>query len=100
MKTISLMFAVLALLVPSPTSDFASMRATDSEVAASSRAMAEPTMPAPITATSTRRAASAMSCRSLMPERQELLGLVGRPLWDIGSMGLPVAHSLLWRQAR
>src|SRR4029079_18222578 len=44
--------AVLALLVPSPTSSRASTRATRRWVPASSRLIAEPTIPAPMTATS------------------------------------------------
>ena len=43
---------MFALLVPSPTSPRASTMATSSWCAASSRAIAEPTMPAPITTTS------------------------------------------------
>jgi hypothetical protein len=44
--------AVLALLVPSPTSLRASSSATDSSWPDNSRAMADPTMPAPMTTTS------------------------------------------------
>ena len=54
--------AVLALLVASPTSPRASSSATESRYALSSRAMAAPTIPPPMTATSyLRRAPSSCS---------------------------------------
>ena len=99
---------MLALLVPSPTSSRASTSATRRSVPASSRAIAAPTMPAPMTATSYGDALSrhqprlALGARpAAARQRAEMLGrAVGRPARLEDLVGLPVADGVGHRAGR